>query len=103
MRARGVIAIGVVTAALVVLAAGAGPSSALQPPPAFTPVMLLGFTVLAAATAAAYQRSRSVVLASITGVAFSGAALSARAAHGAGDWVVLLHAPLTWAALQPER
>lgn len=103
MRARGVIAIGVVTAALVVLTAGAGPSSALQPPPAFTPVMLLGFTVLAAATAAAYQRSRSVVLASITEVAFSGAALSARAAHGAGDWVVLLHEPLTWAVLQPER
>lgn len=99
MRARDVIAVGVVTATLVVLAAGAGPSSAQPPPPAFTHVMLLGLTVLATVTAGTYQRSQWVVSASVAGVAFSGAALCARAADGSGEWAGLLQEPLSWAVL----
>lgn len=99
MRPRDAIAAGVVTAALVVLAASAGPASALKPPPAFTPVMLLALAILAVATAAAYVRARSVELAVIAGSAFSGAALSARAAHSASDWAGLLHEPLAGAVL----
>jgi uncharacterized membrane protein len=99
MRARDVVAVAVITATLVVLAAGAGPSSAQPPPTAFTPVMLFGLTVLAAVTAATYQGSRWVVLASVAGVAFSGAALCARAAAGSGEWADLPQEPLAWAVL----
>ena len=99
LRTRDVVAVGVVTAALVTLAAGAGPSSAQPPPPAFTPVMLVGLTLLAAVTAVTYRRPRWVVHASVAGVAFSGAALCARAAHGSGGWAVLAQDPLAWAVL----
>lgn len=99
MRPRDAVAAGVVTAALVVLAASAGPVSALKPPPAFAPVLLLALAILAVATVAARMRPRSVAFALIAGSAFSGAALSARAAHSARDWAGLLHSPLAWAVL----
>lgn len=99
VRPQDAIAAGVVTAALVVLAASAGSTSALKPPSVFTLVMMLGLAILAAATALARSRSRSAECAVVAGVAFSGAALSARAAHGTGSWAGLLHEPLVWAVL----
>lgn len=99
MRPRDAIAAGVVTAALVVLAASAGPTSPLSPPSVFTLVMMLGLAILAAATAVARSRSRSAECAVVAGLAFSGAALSARAAHGTGSLGGLLHEPLAWAVL----
>ncbi|GAB3083005.1 hypothetical protein [Phycicoccus sp. Root101] len=99
VRRREGVAAAVITAALVVLAAGAGPLSAVRPPRPFSPVMLVSLGVLAVATVLAGRRARSTELAVLGGVAFSGAALCARAAHGSGDWASLLHEPLAWAVL----
>ncbi len=99
MRPGDALACGVVTAALVVLAASAGPASASRSPAGFTAVMLVGVAVVGAATVAAGRRSRSAECAAVAGIAFSGAALCARAAHGASGWVGVLHEPLAWAVL----
>ncbi|MEO5983336.1 MAG: hypothetical protein ABIQ13_13580 [Pedococcus sp.] len=99
LRPRDAAAAAVITLALVVLAASAGSLSAQRPPQLFTPVMLVGLGVLAAATAVASRRARSVELAALAGCAFSGAALCARAAHGSGDLASLLHEPLVGAVL----
>ncbi|NYG08631.1 drug/metabolite transporter (DMT)-like permease [Phycicoccus badiiscoriae] len=111
MRPRDAVAAGVVTGTLVVLAASAGPPSTLRTPGSFVPIMLVVLALIAVATAAAWARPRSGALAVIAGVAFSGAALSARAVqgapategvgstHGAVDWVALLHEPLAWAVI----
>lgn len=99
LRARDAAAAGVITVALVVLAASAGPLSAQRPPRPFEPAVLVGLGILALATVVASRRARSVELAVLAGLAFSGAALCARAAHGSGSWETLLHEPLAWAVL----
>lgn len=99
LQRRDAAAAGVITAALVVLAASAGTLSAVRPPRHFAGVMLVGLGLLAVATVIAVRRGRPVELAVLAGCAFSGAALSARAAHGTGDWASLLREPLVAAAL----
>ncbi|TPG17835.1 hypothetical protein [Pedococcus bigeumensis] len=99
LRVRDVVAVGAITVALVVLAASAGPPSAVKPPSAFTPVMMFVLAILVVVAVATWRRPRSVSFALVAGGAFSGAALCARAAHKAGGWGALLHEPLAWGVL----
>ncbi|WP_193314916.1 hypothetical protein [Georgenia thermotolerans] len=103
LRRRDVAAIGVVTVALVAVAASAGEQAAHRPPSPFTAAVLGGLALCALALLALYPRGRSAALAVVAGAAFSGAALSARvvrvpAAGTPATRVVvdLLTDPLLW-------
>ncbi len=89
-------AITTVTAALVVIVAAAGPPSDTRPPAWFSSALLVCLPLVAALLVAGYGR-HSLALATIGGLAFSGAALCARTVHltAAGS---LPRAPLAWAA-----
>ena len=89
--------VGVITLGLVLIALAAGPESARPAPAWFTPALgaLLGLTGLAAV--ASYRGGRSIPLAFLGAVAFSGAALGARAWHpDLSNWTGVLGGPLTW-------
>lgn len=99
LRSRDVVAVAVVATALAVVAGASGAQSAQPPPPGFQPTALTWLVVTVLATAALYRRAGSLPLASLSGIAFSGAALCARAVHGGDGWARLLTEPLAWAVL----
>lgn len=99
LRRREVVALPLVGILLVVLAVAAGEQSAVAPPDGLRVVLLVGVAVTAGLAGLAYASARSGPLAVLAGVAFSGAALSTRAAHGTGRWSDLLTEPLAYAVL----
>lgn len=99
LRRRDIAAIAAVVATLVVVAGAAGLQTPEPPPRWFTAAALPALGVVAAVTVALYRRGRPVPMAVLAGIAFSGAALCARALHITGPWQQLLHDPAAWAAL----
>jgi hypothetical protein len=101
------VAVGVVVAALVVLALAAGPDAAARVlPGGFTAAVLVALMLIAVAGAVAYRHGPGWVLAGLAGAAASGAAICARAvsvpgaARGAAIGAVALAVaaePLAWA------
>lgn len=98
-RPRDVGAVVVVVLALVVLAGGSGEQPASVPPPGFDPVMIGASSGLVVLTAIAYLRGSPTVLAVLSGLGFSGAAIAARGAHSAGDLASTVFQPVTVALL----
>ncbi len=93
-RGRDVGAIVAVVGALVVLAAGSGEQPAVTPPAGFTTGMLVASGVLVAATVAAYARGGALLLATLGGLGYSGAAIAARGAHASGGLLDTVLQPL---------
>lgn len=93
-RGRDVVSVVAVVGALVVLAAGSGEQPAVTPPPAFTTGMLVASGVLVAATVAAYARGGALLLATLGGLGYSGAAIAARGAHASGGLLDTVLQPL---------
>ncbi|WP_052748434.1 hypothetical protein [Cellulomonas sp. FA1] len=93
-RGRDVGAIVAVVGALVVLAAGSGEQPAVTPPSGFTTGMLVASGVLVAATVAAYARGGALLLATLGGLGYSGAAIAARGAHASGGLLDTVLQPL---------
>jgi len=88
-RTRDVAAAAVTMVCLVVLAGAAGPEQPNRSPD-LLPLVLAGAAVLAVATAAAYRRGPSWLMAVGSALGYSGAAIGVRAAHLDGDlWHVV--------------
>lgn len=98
-RPRDLGAVAVVVLALVVLAGGSGEQPATAPPQGFDTAMIVASVVLAALTAIAYAKGSPALLALLSGLGFSGAAVAARGAHGADDLLGAVLQPLTVAIL----
>ena len=98
-RPRDVGAVIVVVLALVVLAGGSGEQPATTPPSGFDGAMITASVLLAAATAAVYMKGTPALLAVLSGLGFSGAAIAARGAHGADDLLGTVLQPLAIAIL----
>ncbi|MGV8964799.1 MAG: hypothetical protein ACOH2F_00845 [Cellulomonas sp.] len=96
LRARDVVAVGVVAVTLAVIAGAAGPQSAQPAPAGFTAAMIIALLGAVVVGAALYGRSGSLPLAALAGAAFSGAALCARAMPGPIGWGLLVE-PLAFA------
>lgn len=92
-RPRDWVAVGVVIAALAVVAGGSGEQPAPAPPSGFTTGMLVATGALVLVTLPAYRRGSAPLLALLSGLGYSGAAIAARAAHASG--------PLLDTVLQP--
>lgn len=99
LRARDVAAVAVVVAALATAAGAAGVQSARPAPAGFEAGILLALAGVAALGAASYGRAGSLPMAALAGLAFSGAALGARAVDSSGGWARLLGEPIAWAVL----
>jgi drug/metabolite transporter (DMT)-like permease len=98
LRTRDWFAVAAVALALVVIAVSAGVQSSLPPPHRFAPTMGASLLVLAVITLAFYRGGGPVPMALLAGLAFSGAALCARASHLNAGWP-LVGAPVTWCLL----
>lgn len=94
-RRRDIGAVTLVVLALVVLAGGSGEQPASVPPAGFDAVMIGASAALVVLTAAAYLRGSPAVLAVLSGLGFSGAAIAARGAHSAGDLASTVFQPVT--------
>lgn len=99
VRRRDGFAVAVVALCLAAVAAASGAQSAAAPPGGFQAFALTGLVVVAALTVAAYRNGASLVLASLAGLAFSGAALCARAVPTSGSSLQLVAQPLAWAVV----
>jgi drug/metabolite transporter (DMT)-like permease len=93
-RRRDRVAVGVVVAALAVVAGGSGEQPAPAPPAGFTTGMLVATGALVAVAVLAYRRGGAVLLALLSGLGYSGAAIAARAAHASGDLLDTVLQPL---------
>jgi drug/metabolite transporter (DMT)-like permease len=93
-RRRDWVAVGVVVTALAVVAGGSGEQPAPRPPAGFTTGMLVAAGALVVVTALAYRRGSAVLLALLSGLGYSGAAVAARAAHASGDLLDTVLQPL---------
>jgi hypothetical protein len=103
------VAVGVVVAALVVLALAAGPehgsgAGGVAVPAWFAAATLAALAALAAATALTYRRGAGLWFAVLAGLASSGAAIAVRAAHVEARVSALALAdvarqPLAWAVI----
>ena len=98
LRRRDWLALAGVAVALVTVAAAAGVQSAHPAPGWFTLTMGATIGVLLVAILVLYRNGRPLPVALVTGLAFSGAALCARATPIRGGWQHLLAQPLAWAA-----
>jgi drug/metabolite transporter (DMT)-like permease len=96
LRTRDWLAIAGVALALVVIAAAAGVQSAQPPPAWFTPTMVASLAVLVVAILVLYRTGRPLLMAVVAALAFSGAALCARATPVAIGWPHLVTEPLAW-------
>jgi hypothetical protein len=98
LRARDVLAVAAVTLALALVAVAAASNAQHAPPPPgwFSPTMLASIVVLVAVTLVLYRDGRPGSLAVVAGLAFSGAALCARATHLPMVWLQLAVQPVTW-------
>ncbi len=99
LRGRDVVAILFVTLALAVVAGSSGVQSSRPPPGWFAVAVLAGLSVVVSATLLLYREGRPIALAVAAGVAFSGAAVGARAADTAHGWLPLLADPVAWTIL----
>lgn len=99
LRSRDVTAVAVVAAALATVARASGAQSAQPAPHGFQLAALVLLLVTVLVTAALYRRAGSLPLAVLAGMAFSGAALCARAVHGSDGWMRLLTDPLALSVL----
>lgn len=99
LRRSDVAATAAVVGALAVLAAGSGEQPAVAPPDGFTVGMLVATGVLVAAAVATYRLKQPVVLATIGGLGYAGAALAARAAHSSGGLLDTVLQPLAIAVV----
>ncbi len=91
LRTADRVAVVAVVGALTVLALAAGEQPAAAPPGGFTSIVLGAAVVLAVGVAMAHRSGGAVLLATLGGLGYSGAALAARAAHGGTTgWQVLL-------------
>lgn len=104
LRGIDVVAVAVVVAALAVLALAAGPDAGANTAAStgFVATTLVGLGLLTAVAALTYGRGHGIWFAGLAGLASSGAAISARAAHlampsGAVDLVETAKQPLVWA------
>ena len=105
LRTIDVVAVVIVVASLAVLSLAAGPDPAGggdRVSSGFKVAMLASLVALAVAAVMTYRRGSGIWFAAIAGLASSGAAISARAAHlampsGALDVVRTLGQPLVWA------
>jgi len=104
LRGIDVAAVAVVVAALAVLALAAGPDAGGNTAASadFVATTLVGLGLLTGAAAVTYARGHGIWFAGLAGLASSGAAISARAAHlampnGAVDLVETARQPLVWA------
>lgn len=87
----------VITLGLVLIALAAGPESARPAPAWFTAGLAVLLGVTGAAAVALYRGGRSIPLAFVGALGFSGAALGARAWQpDLSNWLGLLDRPLTW-------
>lgn len=93
------IAVAGVLLGLIGVAAASGLQSAHVPPNSFPTFAIIGLGAVAALSALLYRRRAPVSMAVIAGVAFSGAAMCARALDGSGDWQRLVSQPVVWAVL----
>lgn len=96
LRRRDVLAAGTIVAALVLVVAADGGQSTAAAPSWFVAATLVAVPTLAVILLALYQRG-SLVLATVAGTAFSGAAVCARSLSGSPLQPDLLLHPLTWA------
>lgn len=96
LRVRDGVAIVFVTAALAVMAAASGVQATRPPGSWFVPTVVVSLAVVATLTAVLYRASRSVPMAVLAGVAFSGAALCGRAVQLPGAWYQVLIDPVVW-------
>ncbi len=99
LRRRDAIAIAVVVLALAVVAGASGAQSAHPVSHGFQLAMLIWLAITVVVTAVLYRHGGSLPMASLAGLAFSGAALCARAVLSDGHWPHLLTEPLAWAVL----
>lgn len=106
LRGIDLAAVGVVVAALAVLALAAGPDAGGETAASagFVATTLVGLGVLVAAVALTYRVGHGIWFAVLAGLASSGAAISARAAHlatpsGALDLLATARQPLVWAVV----
>lgn len=91
LRTADRVAVVAVVGALTVLALAAGEQPATAPPSGFTGTVLAAAVVLAIGVAVAHRAGGAVLLATLGGLGYSGAALAARGAHGGtSGWQVLL-------------
>lgn len=105
LRTVDVVAVAVVVVSLAVLALAAGPDPAGGGDlvsSGFKAAMLASLVVVAVATALTYGRGPGIWFATLAGLASSGAAISARAAHlampsGAVELASTMRQPLVWA------
>ena len=99
LRAKQWIALAGVLFGLIGVAAASGPQSAHTPPANFPTFAIIGLTAVAALSALLYRRRAPMRMAATAGVAFSGAAVCARALDGSGDWQQLVSQPVAGAML----
>lgn len=97
LRAVDIGAVLLVVLALVTLAAGSGEQPAAAPPGGFVTTMVIGSALLAFATVIAYRLAPAWLLALLGGLGYSGAAITARGAHAAGDLLDAVLQPLALA------
>jgi drug/metabolite transporter (DMT)-like permease len=98
LRRRDAWAVAVVGVALATVAGAAGDQSARLAPAGFTVAALGALLLTGLVTVALYRRGGSLPLATASGIAFSGAALCARALPN-GGWRALATEPLAWAVV----
>ncbi len=95
-RRRDWVAVGWLVLALGVVGGAAGTQPAVAAPEWFGPVAAATSALLVVVLMLAYRRGGSVVLALLAGTSFGGAAVCARAVHGAAEWQQVLGEPLAW-------
>ncbi len=96
LSGRDSLAIGAVAVSLVIVAASAGAESASVPPSWFGPVLFASLAGIAVALLVFYRSGRPMVLAVVAGMAFSGAALGARALVGGNSPWQVIDQPMAW-------
>ena len=97
LRRRDVVALLLLTAALVGVTAAAGSEAASPAPTWFTIAAWVAVAVLALLVALCYPHGRWALLSAVSGAAFAGAALCARALQVSAGWAHLPLEPLPWA------
>lgn len=96
---RDVVAIAVTVLALVVVAAAAGAEAAVRPTAGFDEALLVGLVVVGGGVGVLYRRSVPAAMSVLAGLAYSGAAIGARALPLAGGVQAILSSWTLWLLL----
>jgi len=99
LRSRDAVAVAVIILALATVAGASGAQSARAAPDGFQAATLTVLLVMVVVSVTLYRDAGSLPVAALAGLAFSGAALSARAVQGGHGWSQILSEPLAWAVL----